>query len=40
VGDTPEERGLYEEGTWWTNAYGYRKFFLTASQEDRYLPFD
>lgn len=38
VGPTPEELGLYDEGTWWSNVYGYRRYFATPSQEDRYLP--
>lgn len=40
VGPSPEELGVYEENSWWTKVFGYRKFFGTPSQEDRYLPFD
>ncbi len=39
VGADPEKLGFYEEGTPWTKDYGYRKYFSTPSQEDRYLPF-
>ena len=40
VGPTPEELGVYEENSWWTEVFGYRKYFCTPSQENRYLPFN
>lgn len=40
VGPTPEELGLYKEGTWWANGYGLGTFYATPSQENRYLAFD
>ncbi|MBE7054878.1 MAG: serine/threonine protein phosphatase [Ruminococcaceae bacterium] len=37
VGPSPEERGLYNEGSWWMNAYG-TELLLTPSIKDRYIP--
>lgn len=38
VGITPEEQGLYKEGTWWSRAYK-GKVYSSPSIQSRYLPF-
>lgn len=39
VGPSPEELGLYNEDSWWADSFGIGRYYATASQKDRYLPF-